>query len=99
MPEPAAKRASKIRFCGKTCHPRQTRPLAGLAAVFPTSRAEAFASAPPQNGGRYVGHFAIIDNVMYNTNPPMPPWVNALYFLSLADIQEVGCSPEQLDSA
>lgn len=94
MPEPAAKRASN-HCCALLWQDMSAAngPLARLATVFPTSRAEAFASAPPQNGGRYVGHFAIIDNVIYNTNPPMPPWVNALYLLSLADIQEVGCSP------
>jgi hypothetical protein len=45
-----------------------------------------------QIGHVYVGHFAIIDNVIYCVNPPMLEWVNPLYFLSLADIQEVcGC--------
>lgn len=42
-----------------------------------------------QIGHVYVGHFAIIDNVIYCVNPPMLEWVNPLYFLSLADIQEV----------
>lgn len=42
-----------------------------------------------QIGQVYVGRFAIIDNVIYCVDPPMLDWVNPLYFLSLADIQEV----------
>ena len=34
-------------------------------------------------------HFAILEDELYVTKPPMPDWVNALYFLPLAEIQQV----------
>ena len=34
-------------------------------------------------------HFAILDDELYFLGPSMPDWLNGLYFLSLAEIQEV----------
>ena len=33
-------------------------------------------------------HFAILNDELYVLGPPMPDWVNGLYFLTLAEIQE-----------
>ena len=34
-------------------------------------------------------HFAVLDGELYFLGPAMPDWVNGLYFLTLAEIQEV----------
>ena len=33
-------------------------------------------------------HFAVLDGELYVLAPSMPDWVNGLYFLTLAEIQE-----------
>jgi hypothetical protein len=48
-------------------------------------------------------HFAILNDELYVLGPPMPDWVNGLYFLTLAEIQEARlhskpkmvCNPQQ----
>ena len=37
-------------------------------------------------------HFAVLHGELYVLAPRMPDWVNGLYFLSLAEIQEVRAS-------
>ncbi len=34
-------------------------------------------------------HFAVLHGELYVLAPSMPDWVNGLYFLTLAEIQEV----------
>ena len=39
-------------------------------------------------------HFAVLHDELYVLGPPMPDWVNGLYFLTLAEIQEVRAHPD-----
>ena len=39
-------------------------------------------------------HFAVLADELYVLAPSMPDWVNGLYFLTLAEIQEARSQPD-----